>query len=226
LSALAMIEIATGLILRTRPLTETSLIVHWLTPTVGRIATVAKGARRPKSPFRGQLDLFYLAQLSFDRRIRSELHTLREVLLRDTHSQLREDWLLLQQASYCAQLIEQTTEMEAPVPGVFQLMLDLLGYLSGHPPQPRTVFAFELRLLDQLGLKPDLKRTNLGLQTRQLVEELTEFDWPGLAQLRADGTQVAELRQFLNGFLIYHLGRIPKGRTEAILRPKKLADHA
>ena len=39
-----MIESATGLILRTRRLTETSLIIHWLTPDLGRIATVAKGA--------------------------------------------------------------------------------------------------------------------------------------------------------------------------------------
>ena len=54
-----MIETATGLILRTRPLTETSLIVHWLTPDFGRIATVAKGARRNQSPFLGKLDLFY-----------------------------------------------------------------------------------------------------------------------------------------------------------------------
>jgi hypothetical protein len=46
-----------GIILRTRPLTETSLIVHWLTPEFGRMATVAKGARRAKSPFRGKLDL-------------------------------------------------------------------------------------------------------------------------------------------------------------------------
>ncbi|HXA44461.1 MAG TPA: recombination protein O N-terminal domain-containing protein, partial [Candidatus Angelobacter sp.] len=56
-----MIKNATGIILRTRPLTETSLIVHWLTPDLGRLATVAKGARRPKSPFAGRLDLFYVA---------------------------------------------------------------------------------------------------------------------------------------------------------------------
>ena len=83
-----MIETATGLVLRTRPLTETSLIVHWLTPGLGRLATVAKGARRPKSPFRGKLDLFYLADFSFSRSRRSELHTLREVSLRETHSAL------------------------------------------------------------------------------------------------------------------------------------------
>ena len=43
-----MIQSATGIILRTRPLTETSVIVNWLTPDCGRISTVAKGARRPK----------------------------------------------------------------------------------------------------------------------------------------------------------------------------------
>src|SRR5206468_11240639 len=93
-----MIANATGLILRTRPLTETSLIVHWLTPNFGRLATVAKGARRPKSPFRGQLDLFYLADFSFYRSRRSDLHILREVSLRDTNAALRQDLDRLQQA--------------------------------------------------------------------------------------------------------------------------------
>src|SRR6266851_4764215 len=97
-----MIETTTGVVLRTRPLTETSLIVQWLTPTLGRIATVAKGARRPKSPFRGKLDLFYLADFSFSRSRRSELHTLREASLRETHAFLREELGYLQQACYCA----------------------------------------------------------------------------------------------------------------------------
>src|SRR5258707_904583 len=79
-----MIESTSGLILRTRPLTETSLIVSWLTQDFGRIATVARGARRPKSPFAGKLDLFYLADLSFQRSRRSDLHTLREASLRET----------------------------------------------------------------------------------------------------------------------------------------------
>jgi DNA repair protein RecO (recombination protein O) len=64
-------ERASGIILRTRPLTDTSLIVHWLTPELGRIATVAKGARKPKSSFYGKLDLFFEADLSFARSQRS-----------------------------------------------------------------------------------------------------------------------------------------------------------
>src|SRR5262249_41455054 len=121
-----MDEKSPGLILRIRPLTETSLIVHWLTPEAGRIATVAKGARRPKSPFRGKLDLFHLADFSFVRSRRSELHQLREVSLRDTHRALREDLHLLRQAAYCALLVEQATETGTPLPGIYQLMKDLL----------------------------------------------------------------------------------------------------
>ena len=137
-SRTAMIETAAGLVLRTRPLTETSLIVHWLTPALGRLATVAKGARRAKSPFRGKLDLFYLADFSFSRSRRSELHTLREVSLRETHSGLREDLGLLQQASYCAALVEQATETETPLGGVFELMIGLLGQLVAGPRHSNT----------------------------------------------------------------------------------------
>src|SRR5690349_9457639 len=126
-----MEERATGIILRTRPLTDTSLIVNWLTTELGRISTVGKGARRPKSPLRGKLDLFYIADFSFQRSRRSELHTLREVGLRETHGALRRDLALLQQAAYAAELIEQTTERETPLPEVFELMRDFLQHLCG-----------------------------------------------------------------------------------------------
>src|SRR5215471_4708726 len=124
-----MIESARGLVLRCRPLTETSLIVHWLTPGLGRVATVAKGARRPNSSFRGKLDLFYEADFSFARSRRSELHTLREVLLRETHTFLRRELGHLQQAAYCAALIEQTTETETPLPFIFKLMNAFLHHI-------------------------------------------------------------------------------------------------
>src|SRR5213595_1962920 len=156
-----MVERTQGLILRTRPLTETSLIVQWLTPDAGRIATVAKGARRPNSPFRGKLDLFYLADFSFSRSRRSDLHMLREVLLRETHPPLREQLAYLQQACYCAALIEQSTETETPLPILFRLVRDLLNYLPKQPPLPQTVFTFELKLLNELGLTPDLGRSKL-----------------------------------------------------------------
>ena len=211
-----MIEAATGLVLRTRLLTETSLIVHWLTRDLGRLATVAKGALRPKSPLRGKLDLFYLADFNFSRSRRSELHTLRETRLLETHPALRQELGSLRQASYCATLIEQATETETPLPAAYDLMLGLLRFLSAHGPRPQALLAFELRLLAELGLMPDLEQSRLTQAAKELVQTLSEPEWDALARLNPTDPPVAEIRHFLHGFLIYHLGRIPKGRDAAL----------
>jgi DNA repair protein RecO (recombination protein O) len=211
-----MIQSATGLILRTRPLTETSLIVNWLTPEFGRMSTVAKGARRAKSPFLGRLDLFYLADFSFNRSRRSDLHALREVSLRDTQSALRLDIHRLHQAAYAAALIEQTTETETPLPFVFKLMTGFLDSLCHHPPTSQMVFAFELKLLCLLGLNPDPDKTQLTAGARQIIQALARSDWPANQRLKLTKAQTDELRQFLHGFLIFHLDRLPKGRLGAL----------
>ena len=211
-----MIESATGLILRTRPLTDTSLIVHWLTPDFGRVATVAKGARRPQSPFLGKLDLFYLADFSFSRSRRSDLHTLREVSPREMHGAIRGDILKLGQAAYAAAFIDQATETETPLPAVFELLHGFLDCLCRQKPAAQLVFAYELKFLRELGLNPDLGEANLTAGAKQIVRALLESGWPACLRLRLAGAQTAELRRFLHGFLIFHLGRLPQGRALAL----------
>lgn len=209
-------ESTRGLILRTRPLTETSLIIHWLTPELGRVATVAKGARRPKSPFHAKLDLFYAGDFSFSRSARSELHTLREVVVRDPHEALRHDLGWVQQAAYAAAFIEQTTETESPLPEIFALFASLLDYLPQQPPRPRTVFALELKMLRELGLEPDASESRLNPETQRLVAALTNSAWAELNQLQPAAAEVRSLSQFLHGFLIFHLGKLPRGRAAAL----------
>jgi recombinational DNA repair protein (RecF pathway) len=177
---------------------------------------VARGARRARSPFLCRLDLFYLADFSFSRSRRSDLHALREVSLRDTQSALRLDIKRLHQAAYAAALIEQTTETETPLPAIFGLMTGFLHHLCLQPPASQMVFAFELKLLRELGLHPDLHQTKLTPGTKQIVRTLTQGDWPGSLRLKLTMAQTEELRQFLHGFLIFHLGREPKGRTGAL----------
>lgn len=211
-----MDERTTGVILRTYPLTETSLIIHWLTPDLGRLSTVAKGARRPKSAFRGKLDLFYECEFSFARNRRSDLHTLREASLRETHAGLRRELLWVEQASYCAALIEQNTESEAPVPVLHRCFCQFLGELSQHPAQALTVFAFEIKLLADLGLAPVLADAALSPGAKAVLEHCTAATWPELFRVKISPAQNGEIRQFLHGFLTYHLERIPRGRAEAI----------
>ncbi|MFZ0825935.1 MAG: DNA repair protein RecO [Verrucomicrobiia bacterium] len=211
-----MIESATGLILRTRLLTETSLIIHWLTPEFGRMATVARGARRTKSPFLGRLDLFFLADFTFSRSRRSDLHALREASLRDPHDALRRDLARLQLAAEAAALIEQATETETPLPAVFKLLAGFLDCLCHHPPEPQIVFAFKLKLLHELGLGPDLDQVELTSGAKQIVRTLAQVDWPAGLRLKLSKAQTEELRHFLHGFLIFHLGHRSKARTGAL----------
>jgi len=211
------VERATGLVLRTRLLTDTSLIVHWLTPGLGRVATVAKGARRPKSPFRGKLDLFYLGDFSFHRSRRSELHTLREVVLLETHPALREDLPRLRQAAYGARLIERLTETDTPLPEVYRLFKGLLDLLQTQPAQPLPLLAFELKLLAELGCPPNLTGSPLTAGAKQAIEYALAADWPSLARLKLSPAQAAELDHCVRGLLIANLGELPRGRAQAMV---------
>jgi DNA repair protein RecO (recombination protein O) len=211
-----MIENAHGIILRTRPLTETSLIIHWLTPDSGRIATVAKGARRTKSPFAGKLDLFYEADFSFSRSRSSDLHNLREVKSHGNNPAIRDDIRKLQQAAYAAHFIELTTETETPLHEIYGLFGGFLKSLCGQPTQPQNIFALELKLLSELGLEPDFEEKRLTPGAKKIAGAFLENDWAGISRLKLSAGQTAELGQWLNSFLILHLGKLPRGRAAAI----------
>jgi DNA repair protein RecO (recombination protein O) len=214
-----MDERSHGVVLRVRPLTETSLVVHWLTPDLGRLATVAKGARRPRSPFLGKLDLLVSADFSYLRSRRSDLHTLREVAVTGRHPRITSDLHALHVVSYAIGLVELVAESDTPIPEIHELFLDLLHYLESPPPTARAVVAFELKLLACQGLEPDPTETRLPAAARELLRELMDVDWTDLASLQADAASVRALRLFLHGYLIHHLGKLPRGRSEALQLP-------
>jgi len=210
-----MDERAIGLVLRTYPLTESSLIVHWLTREQGRIATVAKGAKRAKSAFRGKLDLFFAAEFMFTRSRRSELHTLKELRVVDTHPRLREELSLVRRAAYGSALIEQATEPDSPMPELFELFSGFLNAVPGAL-SPVPVLAFEVKLLDLLGLAPDVKAEELSAGAARVIGEFKQADWEKLARLRLSDPQRRELGRFLGKFVTWHLGKVPSGRGDAL----------
>ncbi len=211
-----MIQSTEGLVLRTRPLTETSLIVCWLTPDFGRISTVAKGARRPKSPFQGKLDLFYLASFSFCRSPRSELHTLCEVSLRDTHSLVRKEMTCLQSACYSAELVELVTETQTPLPEIYQLMLGLIQTMEQPPADGRFLLSFELKLLSESGLGPNISELELSSRPKDLMHILANSDWAVLPALNLDKQELRLISKFLENYIAHHLGSVPRGRDQIL----------
>jgi recombinational DNA repair protein (RecF pathway) len=83
-------------------------------------------------------------------------------------------------------------------------------------PEPHDVFVLELKLLRELGLEPDLAETRLTPGAQKIVTLLRDGDWVAASRLKLTSSQIAEIRQFLQGFLLFHLGRLPRGRTAAV----------
>jgi DNA repair protein RecO (recombination protein O) len=148
-------DITAGVLLRRTKLTDTSLILTWFTLEHGKMKTVAKGARRPKSPFAGKLDLFFQCELQFARSHRSELHSLREVMLLNPFEGIRRSYRHTQMAAYFAELTELLTEPDHAVPEIYDLLLRAFDYLNRQPPTRRALLHFEAELARVLGLRID-----------------------------------------------------------------------
>jgi DNA repair protein RecO (recombination protein O) len=142
-----------GILLRKRKLSDTSLIVSWCTDSLGVIQTVARGARRPKSPFRGQLDLFFEAELSIAKSRQSNLHTLREVVVVNAFAGIRTDHRRTQVAAYFVELIEVCTEIEHHEPAIFRLLERAFAYLDQHDPKLGAITHFEAELARITGVQ-------------------------------------------------------------------------
>jgi DNA repair protein RecO (recombination protein O) len=156
---LPLLETTTAILLRKTKLSDTSLIITWFTEGHGRLKTVAKGARRPKSSFAGKLDLFFEAEISFARSKKSELHTLREVMLKNPREGLRKSFQQVQLASYFVELVELVTETDHSAPELYDLLKRGLDYLETHPPTKRAMLHFESELSRLLGIH-DKKETS------------------------------------------------------------------
>ena len=206
-----------GIILRTRPLTETSLIVHWLTAGQGRLSTVAKGARRAKSPFKGKLDLFFESEIHIRPSRRSDLHTLKEVQTRSTHNALRKNINSINLLAYGVQLIEKTTETQAPLPGIHAIVSSLLLHLDKAAIRPGLVYGLEIKLLNELGLGPALNEQRLSQPSRELLEQMAVLHWCAITDLKPTRVAAMEAGNFLQQCWLEQLGFQPKLRAELVV---------
>src|SRR6476620_7282476 len=139
-------ESTAAILLRKRKLSDTSLIVSWCTESLGCIQTVARGARRAKSPFAGKLDLFFETEIQITRSKKSNLHTLTEVVLKNPFGGIRENYRRTQAASYFVELIEICTESDHHEPNLFALFQRAFTYLDKQDPDLRAVLHFETEL--------------------------------------------------------------------------------
>ena len=152
-----MIEKTEALVLRTYPFSETSQIVSWLTPKYGRVMTLVKGAKRPRSAFLGQYDLFYTCELVFYMKDPSGVHIARECSLLDSRPALRGNW----RAAACASAV-CSLSMHASLHGrseqdLYALTSACLDTLARGGHSVLLIFWHELQILRLLGITPNFQ---------------------------------------------------------------------
>jgi DNA repair protein RecO (recombination protein O) len=134
-------------VLHTYAYRETSLIVETLTQHFGRIALIAKGARRPRSAVRGLLMAFQPLTLSwFGKR---ELRTLKNAEWQGGQLPIAGPALMC--GFYLNELILKLLPRDDPHPQLFQQYQQTLKELAEGAPQAVTLRRFEKRLMQELG---------------------------------------------------------------------------
>src|SRR5215510_9121329 len=117
-----MAEGELGVVLKTTPLRESDLLVTLYTSTHGRIAAVARGARKSQRRFAGALQLLVLGRYQLGRRPRGDLWGLDGAEVEREWIQLAGDVFAVAHASYVAELVAALLPPEAPDPHVLDVI--------------------------------------------------------------------------------------------------------
>ncbi|MBU6492763.1 DNA repair protein RecO [Pandoraea sp.] len=230
-----------GFVLHSYPYRETSLIIDVLTRDYGRIALVAKGAKRPHSALRGVLQTFQPLSLSWSGK--SELRTL-----------IRAEWVggllplsgdALLSGFYANELLVKFCAREDPHEVLFSHYVETLHHLAHGEPAAQTLRIFERVLLRETGYAAAFDRCT---QTRAPVATAGQYvfhpevgvrparqddpaEWPvvsgqTLLDMESDNYErpqtVAQSKLLMRFLLNYHLGGVPLNTRQILLDLQKL----
>lgn len=157
-------------VLHSYPYRETSLIVDVLTRDHGRLALVAKGAKRPHSALRGVLQTFQPLLLSWSGK--SEVRTLTGAEWVGGMLPLSGEALLC--GFYANELLVKFCAREDPQPSLFNHYVVTLTRLAHGEPAVQVLRSFERVLLRETGYALALSRT-VGRRSVE-AERLYVFD--------------------------------------------------
>lgn len=216
-------------VLHTYPFKETSLVVELFSREFGRVAAVAKGARRPRSVMRGMLQAFQPLQATWSGK--TELKNLHSMEWSTGLLLLRGEALMC--GFYLNELLLRLLPREDSHDVLFDYYHQTLRILAqGQASPAATLRRFELRMLQELGYAVPLEHdafSNL-IQIEQqyiyMVEQGAQPAGPHVAE--ANGVQLVgktlldmvqddysdvltqqQSKQLMRTLLAYYLGEKP-----------------
>lgn len=140
-------------VLHSYPYKETSLIVDVFTRDYGRVALVAKGAKRPHSKLRGVLQTFQ--PLSVGWTGKAEIKTLTDAEWIGGLLPLEKSALLC--GFYLNELLMKLVARDDPHPSLFDHYVSTLNQLAHDEPPPIVLRKFERSLLKETGVASEFR---------------------------------------------------------------------
>lgn len=143
-----------AVVIRAVDFSESSRVVTLFTRNFGKVAALAKGAKRLKSAFEAGLDLLALCEVVFIRKSSAGLDILTESKLRQRFKPRPGDLGSLYGGYYIAELLDALSEEYDPHPLLFDETVQALERLAGDSPLDLTILRFELVILREIGQLP------------------------------------------------------------------------
>jgi DNA repair protein RecO (recombination protein O) len=173
-------------VLHTYPYKETSLIVEAFARRLGRVALLARGARRPRSALRGMLLSFHPLRLSWS--ASAELGTL---VAAEWSGGLRPlAGRALMCGFYLNELLLRLVPRDDPHERLFDAYADALQRLASEEEAAAVLRGFEKRLLAELGYAPLLDQ---DAASRPIDPQRTYVYEPERGPVPANGAPAGEL---------------------------------
>lgn len=214
MNAVSRVELELAYVLHARSYRETSQLLEVFTPEHGRVGLLARGARRPKSPFRGLLNPFQPLRLSWSGR--GELGSLRHVELAGVSAV--PSGKLLMAGFYVNELLMKLLQRNDPHPGLFAHYASLIGRMAEQAAVEQGLRRFELELLRELGYELNLSHdatSQLPLSPGQLYEFRIE-QGPVAVEL------AEESGMYFTGRELMAIGQQNLGERDILLAAKRL----
>lgn len=143
----------TAIVLKVRDLGESDKIVIFYSKQAGKIAGIAKGAKRSKKRFSNKLEIFSLLDVVYDDRNRSGLVRIAEAELVTSFQSLRENYDRYVSAVLACELIYYWSRDYDADKNIFNLLLWVLQSIdTGSSPRMAQIF-FQVKLYTLLGYR-------------------------------------------------------------------------
>ena len=190
-------------LLHSYPYRETSLVIETFTRNRGRVALVARGARRPRSALRGVLLAFQPLTISWSGR--TELRTLHKAEWQGGLPQLKGDALLC--GFYINELLLKLVARDDAHEALYDAYEQALHALAEGQLHDATLRRFELRLLKELGYAPSLDCEGHSGKPIEAASRYHYLIESGPVRSVSDGDGTAQNRLELSGQTLLDMAR-------------------